>query len=120
MVYSFETYLQAFLQMVGAKSYREAQASLGNSDLIINISNQEYLIETKIYRFPKQFEEGKKQLAYYAKSLGLKAATYLVFLPNTVKYRAKATEGTAIFKGISVQTYIVPYDEVKEFGGDAF
>lgn len=120
MVYSFETYLQAFLQMVGAKSYREAQTSLGNSDLIINISNQEYLIETKIYRYPKQFEEGKKQLAYYAKSLGLKAATDLVFMSNTITYPIKAKEGIAIFKGIEIQTFLVPYDEVKEFGVDAF
>ncbi|MFK7981528.1 MAG: AAA-like domain-containing protein [Saprospiraceae bacterium] len=120
MVYSFETYLQAFLQMVDGKSYREAQTALGNSDLIINISNQEYLIETKIYRFPKQFEDGKKQLAYYAKSLGLKAATYLVFLPNTITYPIKAKEGIEVFKGIEVQIFLVPYDEVKEFGADDF
>ena len=120
MVYCFETYLQAFLQMVGAKSYREAQTALGNSDLIINISNQEYLIETKIYRYPKQFEDGKNQLAYYAKSLGLKAATYLVFLPNTITYPTKAKEETEVLKGIEIQTFLVPYDEVKEFGMDTF
>ena len=60
MVYSFETYIHAFLEMVGAKSYREAQVALGNTDLIINDVGKKYLIETKIYRYDKQFQNGKK------------------------------------------------------------
>ena len=118
MVYSFETYIQAFLQMAGATSYREAQASLGNTDLIINIANKEYLIETKIYRYPKQFEDGKKQLAYYAKSLALSAATYLVFMPNNIRYPKRVKEITEVFDGIAIQTFIVPYDEVKDFDNE--
>lgn len=36
MIYSFETFISVFLQELGAKSYREAYVSLGNTDLIIN------------------------------------------------------------------------------------
>ena len=115
MVYSFEAYIQAFLEMSGGKSYREAQASLGDTDLIINVSNQELLIETKIYRYPKQFEKGQKQVGYYAKPLGLKEAVYLVFIPNNIKYPKIAKEGIATFFEIKVHTFLVPYDEVKDF-----
>ena len=37
LIYSFETYIQAFIQVVDGKSYREADTGLGKSDLIINV-----------------------------------------------------------------------------------
>ncbi len=115
MVYSFETYIQSFLQMIRAKSYREAQASLGNSDLIINVLGREYLIETKIYRYDRQFQEGKKQLAYYCKSLGLSEGVYLVFVPNVILYPERLTEGTEIINGITIKVFLIRYDEEKDF-----
>ncbi len=115
MVYSFETYIHAFLEMAGAKSYREAQASLGNTDLIVNFSGKEYLFETKIYRYDKQFQDGKKQLTYYAKHLGIKEAVYLVFVPDNIQYPEKAKEGTEVFEGVSVQVFLIHYDEAKDF-----
>ena len=69
LIYSFETYIQSFLQVIDGKSYREADTGLGKSDLIVNIRSREYLIETKIYYYEKQFLNGKKQLAYYCDSL---------------------------------------------------
>lgn len=115
MVYSFETYIHAFLEMINAKSYREAQTSLGNTDLIININQLEYLIETKIYRYDKQFQDGKQQFAYYANRLGIQQAVYLVFVPNNIKYPEKAKEDTKVFKDVMVQTFLVVYDEEKDF-----
>ena len=115
MVYSFETYIHSFLQMIGGKSYREAQVSLGNSDLIINVLGKEYLIETKIYRYDKQFQDGKQQLAYYCKTLNLKEGTYLVFVPNNIIYPQKAKEGTTTIEGIDIHTYLIWYDEEKDF-----
>ncbi len=56
---SFETYIQAFLQVVDGKSYREADTGLGKSDLIINVRSVEYLIETKIYYYESQFLNGQ-------------------------------------------------------------
>jgi hypothetical protein len=115
MVYSFETYIQSFLQMVGAKSYREAQVSLGNSDLIINVLGKEYLIETKIYYYDKQFQDGKKQLSYYCKSLGLSIGIYLVFVANNIMYPERAKEGVEMIDGVEIKVYLVQYDEEKDF-----
>jgi hypothetical protein len=70
LIYSFETYIHAFITQTDGKIYREANTGLGKSDIIININNLEYLIETKIYYAFKQFTDGKSQLAYYCKSLG--------------------------------------------------
>lgn len=49
LIYSFETYIHAFITQTDGKIYREANTGLGKSDMIINIDNREYLIETKIY-----------------------------------------------------------------------
>ena len=115
MVYSFKTYIHSFLQMINGKSYREAQVSLGNSDLIMSVLGKEYLIETKIYRYDRQFQEGKEQLAYYCKTLNLREGTYLVFVPNNILYPDKAKEGTTTISGIDIHTYLVWYDEEKDF-----
>lgn len=116
MVYSFETYIQSFLQMINAKSYREAQASLGNTDILIHLYGKEYLIEVKVYRYDKQFQDGKKQLAYYCKSLGLNEGVYLVFVPNNILYPERAKEGVENIEGVAIKVFLVRYDEEKEFG----
>ena len=116
MVYSFETYLQAFLTMVDGKSYREAQVSLGDTDLIVNISNKEYLFEIKVYRYPKQFQDDKGQLAFYARSLSLDEAVYLVFVPNNIYYPEKIKEADEVINEVRVRTFLVFYDEEKDFG----
>ena len=113
LIYSFETYIQAFLQVVGGKSYREADTGLGKSDLIINVHSNEYLIETKIYYYEAQFVNGKKQLAYYCKSLGLNKGVYLVFCPEGIKYPDTVKEDNEIIEGVTIITYLVFYDEEK-------
>ncbi len=72
------------------------------------------MIEFKIFRDIFQFEKGKKQLAYYAKSLGLAEALYLVFVPNTVNL-ADIREEEEILESIQMKTYIIIYDEEKDF-----
>jgi len=113
LIYSFETYIQAFLQVVGGKSYREADTGLGKSDLIINVNTEEYLIETKIYYYENQFIEGRKQLAYYCKSLGLNKGVYLVFYPNTHKHSSFIKENIENIENIEISTYLIEYDETK-------
>ena len=113
LIYSFETYIQAFLQVVNGKSYREADTGLGKSDLIINVKSQEYLIETKIYYYESRFLEGKEQLAYYCKSLGLKKGIYLVFCPTGINYQESIKEQNEIIHEIEISTYLVMYDENK-------
>ena len=81
--------------------------------MIININNLEYLIETKIYYAFKQFTEGKSQLAYYCKSLGLDKGVYLVFCPNDIKYQESVKEQTEIIDNVYITTYLISYDESK-------
>ena len=113
LIYSFETYIQAFLQVVDGKSYREADTGLGKSDLIINVKSEEYLIETKIYYYESQFINGKKQLAYYCKSLGLNKGVYLVFCPEGIKYPKTIKEQKENIENIEISSYLIMYDEEK-------
>ena len=113
LIYSFETYISATMQELKGKIYREADTGLGKSDMIINIANNEFLIETKIYYSPSKFDDGKKQLAYYCKSLGLKKGVYLVFCPNDIKYPDKVNELPENIDTIEIVTYLISYDETK-------
>ncbi len=113
LIYSFETYIHAFIMQTEGKIYREAQTGLGKSDIIVNVKNKEYLIETKIYYAPKQFEDGKKQLAYYCKSLGLKKGVYLVFCPNDIRYPEFVKEQTETINNMEISTFLIEYDETK-------
>ncbi len=120
LIYSFETYIQAFLQVVDGKSYREADTGLGKSDLVINVNSSEYLIETKIYYYESQFLNGKKQLAYYCQSLSLSKGIYLVFCPKDVKYSKSIIEQTEIIENpigsgqvVEITTYLISFDEKK-------
>ncbi|MEY4927616.1 MAG: hypothetical protein RI894_2052 [Bacteroidota bacterium] len=115
LMYSFETYIQSFLQAVKGKSYLEAHVALGRSDLIINIKGQEFVIKGKVFHNLAQFEDGKPQLAYYTKNRGLKESVYLVFVKNTVT-NPYVVESTEIIDGITITTYIVRYDLEKDFG----
>ena len=113
LIYSFETYIHAFITQTEGKIYREANTGLGKSDIILNIRNKEYLIETKIYHAPKQFEDGKKQLAYYCKSLGQSKGIYLVYCPNDIKYAETVKEKTENIHNVEISTFLVEYDETK-------
>jgi hypothetical protein len=113
LIYSFETYIHAFISQTEGKIYREANTGLGKSDIIINVKNREYLIETKIYYAPKQFKDGKKQLAYYCKSLGQPKGIYLVYCPNDIKYPETVNEQVEKINGIEIFTFLVEYDETK-------
>ena len=113
LIYSFETYIQAFLQVVDGKSYREADTGLGKSDLIINVRSTEYLIESKIYYYESQFLKGKNQLAYYCRSLGLSRGVYLVFCPNNVNYPDSIKERTETIDDVTISSYRIEFDESK-------
>jgi hypothetical protein len=114
LAYSFETYIQALVQTMEGKSYLEPDTGLGRCDLIVNINNREYVVEFKIFRDMFQFEKGKKQLAYYCKTIGLSEGIYLVFVPNTVTLPG-IKEGVEQIEDIRIKTYTVLYDEEKDF-----
>ena len=114
LMYSFETYIQSFLEVFKGKSYLEPHVGLGRSDLIINILNNEWVIEAKIFHNITQFTDGKTQLAYYIKSLGLNKGVYLIFVNKEVT-NPQVLEGEDLIDGVSLTTYIVRYDLEVDF-----
>ena len=114
LMYSFETYIQSFLQVLEGKSYLEAHVALGRSDLIINIRGQEVVIEGKIYYNITQFTDGKAQLAYYTKGLSLTKGVYLVFVNHKVTH-PEVVEQTETIAGVEITTYLVRYNIETDF-----
>ena len=116
LMYSFETYINAFLGVVEGTSYIEAHTNLGRTDMIINIKGEEALVESKVYQNITQFNKGKAQVAYYAHRMGLTTATYLVFVSSTVTHK-DVIEQPIFFedKNVLVTTYLVRYDLETDF-----
>jgi AAA-like domain len=115
LIYSFETFLAAFVTEAEGRSYREADAGLGKSDLIVYLNGREYLFETKKYYSPGKFTKGKTQLAHYARSLGLDKAVYLVFTPRHIKYLENVKEALELHDGVEISVFLISYDEEKDF-----
>ena len=114
LVYSFETFINAFLAVLRGKSYLEAHAALGRTDLLINVGGHEQVVEAKVYKNITQFEDGKAQLAYYAQHLGLKTGYYLVFVHSEITH-LDVVEADEIIEGIRIKTYLVRYELDKDF-----
>ncbi|MBI4647055.1 MAG: AAA-like domain-containing protein [Bacteroidia bacterium] len=115
LIYSFETYIQAFIDEFEGKCYREADTGLGKSDMIVNLTGEELLFETKKYYSYNRFEKGKMQLAYYCTRLALNKAIYLIFLPNNLEIPIEVCEQTETIDNVEIITYIIKYDEKKDF-----
>ena len=114
LVYSFETYLNAFLSMVEGKTYLEAHTGIGRTDLIITVNNEEFVVEAKVYSDIVKFRKGKQQLAQYAKSLSLSSAIYLVFVESEVTNKT-VIEEEKVIDDILIKTHLVPYNLDKDF-----
>jgi hypothetical protein len=114
LIYSFETYLTAFLSMVGGKTYIEAQTGIGRTDLIINVGKQEFVVEAKVYSDIVKFRNGKIQLAQYVKSLSLDSGIYLVFIESEVK-NDTVLEVNELIEGVMIKTHLVPYNLEEDF-----
>ncbi len=114
LVYSFETFITAFLGVVGGRSYLEAHVALGRTDILINVHGYEQVVEAKVYQNITQFSDGKAQLAYYAKHLGLTIGYYLVFTDTEVT-QAEVVEAHDVIEGVLIKTYLVRYELDKDF-----
>ena len=114
LMYSFDTFINALVSLVGGKTYLEPLVALGRSDLIINLKGNEYVVETKVYSDTVQFAEGKTQLAYYLKSLNLTTGIYLVFVRSTIT-NPKIVENVETIEGIEIKTHLVRYDVKTDF-----
>lgn len=84
---------------------------MGRSDLTINV--QEYLVETEIYYYERQFLSGKAQLAYYCRSLGLDTGVYVAFRPDTLSYPPSILESVEKIEAAAIRAFLVGYDEEK-------
>ncbi len=115
LVYSFETYVAAFLDEAGGKSYLEPHVGLGRTDLLINLRGFEYIVEFKVYSGESNFGKGQRQLAYYCKKIGLSRGEYLVFVPKHLHLPDTITEAAMIEDGVTVRSWLVFYDEEKDF-----
>ncbi|MFN0200117.1 MAG: AAA-like domain-containing protein [Bacteroidia bacterium] len=113
MIYAFETYIQAVLQELEGKSYREANTALGKTDLLVTVGNEDLLIESKVFSGASAYKKGKNQLAYYCKHLGLERGIYLVFVAEHLMKIHEETIYEAIenIEGVEIYTYIVLYEE---------
>ncbi len=118
LVYSFESFIQALLQVVEGKSYQEPHTGSGQSDLIVNIDGRETVIEFKIYRDPNRFEKGKHQVAAYAKSISVDECVYLVFAAGIYRELGLKDE-VGMIDGVTVRSYVIFYDESKDFSRKA-
>jgi hypothetical protein len=114
LVYSFETFINAFLGVVGGHSYLEAHVALGRTDILINVRGHEQVVEAKVYKNITQFNDGKAQLAYYLNHLGLKEGYYLVFADTDVTH-SEVIEGNEMIEGVQIKTYLVRYELDKDF-----
>ncbi len=117
LVYSFETFVAAFLQEAGGKSYLEPHTGLGRSDLILYVNGREYVVEFKVYDGKSAFAKGKAQLAYYCQKLGLTQGEYLVFVPKHIKVPDKVNEIPELIEGtgVTIRPWLVFYDEKTDF-----
>jgi hypothetical protein len=82
--------------------------------LIINVNQEEFVVEAKVYSDIVKFRRGKKQLAQYAKSLSLPSAIYLVFVESEIT-NENVIEGNEMEDGILIKTHLVPYNLDKDF-----
>ncbi|MBI4648808.1 MAG: hypothetical protein HY738_20015, partial [Bacteroidia bacterium] len=71
--------------------------------------------ETKIFYYEAQFLQGRKKLAYYCKSLGLNRGVYIVFIPNNIEYPKSVKELTETIEKVKIKTFLIEYDEEKDF-----
>jgi 5S rRNA maturation endonuclease (ribonuclease M5) len=114
LMYSFETYINAFLAVVGGSSYIEPHVNLGIADITIDVNGQKAVVESKVYHNITQFKNGKTQTAYYASRMGLTEGTYLVFVDSEVTHRL-VLEAVDLIYGVTVTTYLIPYDLKADF-----
>jgi hypothetical protein len=114
LIYSFDTFFNAFLSVVGGQSYMEARKNSGKTDVVFTIEGQKNLIEFSVYQNMRLFGEDKEQIADYAASMGLDVATSLVFVDSevTIPY---IVESVDVLKGVTVSTYLVRYNVKKDF-----
>jgi len=77
--YSLDAYLNSAVYSLGGATFVEFPTGNGKTDIFVQYKNQRSVIEIKNYQNPAQVEQGKQQLARYAKTEGLCEAYLVIF-----------------------------------------
>lgn len=103
--YLLSAYLDQFVQTVGASLRLEVQTGRGRADIIITHNQKQYLIETKIWRDERRYQNGKQQLAQYMKSENLIEGYYVVFDHRETPIPQVETD---TIDNLKIQSYVIP------------
>ncbi|MGH7456213.1 MAG: hypothetical protein ACRENG_32980, partial [bacterium] len=103
--YSFDAYINFFVERLGGKTYMEVPTTRGRLDTLIVCHDKAYVIEIKRWSDVFYYQKGKRQLAAYANSEGLTEGYYVVF-------SSQHQESDTLFEreeidGVQNYTYIV-------------
>ncbi len=99
-------YLDTFVRQIGAHIYPEVPTGRGRMDIIILYESRKYIIETKLWKGEKHYQDGKKQLAQYLQREGAEEGYYVVF-----DYRKRQTKERREIENIDEKTilsYCIP------------
>jgi hypothetical protein len=97
--------LMSFLQRIvnrGGEIIREMAVGNGRIDLFVKFGNQEFALELKVKWDNRTIEDGKKQLAQYLDTLGLKEGYLVIFDPSDNDWEEKIYYKEMTYKGKKV------------------
>lgn len=98
-------YLDQFIKLIGGFMHIEVPTGRGRMDIIIIHNQQKYIVETKIWRGDGRYQAGKKQLAAYLRSEGVREGYYILFDHRQSPEPQLETE---TLEGLTIRSYVIP------------
>ena len=98
-------YLDQFVKLIGGFMHIEVQTGRGRMDIIITHNQRKYIVETKIWRGDNRYQAGKKQLAVYLRTEGVKEGYYIVF---DHRENPEPLVETETIEGLKIRSYVIP------------
>ena len=98
-------YLDQFVKLIGGFMHIEVQTGRGRMDIIITHNQRKYIVETKIWRGDNRYQAGKKQLAVYLRTEGVKEGYYIVF---DHREQPEPLVETETIEGLKIRSYVIP------------
>ena len=83
----------------------EVQTGRGRMDIIITHNHRKHIVETKIWRGDSRYQAGKKQLATYLLTEGVKEGYYIVF---DHREKSEPRVETEMIEGLTIRSYVIP------------
>ena len=102
---SNECVLDQFVKIIGGFMHLEVQTGRGRMDIIITHNQRKYIIEAKIWRGDHRYQAGKKQLAAYLNTEGVKEGYYIVFDHRENPEPRVETERV---DELTIRSYVIP------------